>query len=272
MKTLTPSSAEWASEQLKLQKLPDESSLLKYIEGENFLVNDLEAEALDILSGRESGANENYQNFCTAQLLKEISSFRKEFFSISIQERRERLKKLEEAAENSLSSKAALHELRLAVFIDLSLIPEGNKAVSFIERIITSSAQNRSTVLDEADRKSDEEKKEIYKDYQDLEKFDSDLLRLCPQLENILNPKVVEEVRQKPRRKGKSGIILLVLIIIYLLYKIISLGMERDAEQKAPAKPEKKEEAVDKKEVDKFLEYMENKDKKSEKNPEKNNE
>lgn len=271
MKTSIPSSAEWASKQLDLEKsLGTDISLLKYVEAENFLLSDLESEALDILS-ENNDTSEYYQNFRSEELHKEIISFRKNFFAIPISERREKQKELESLAESSLSSKAMLHELRLGVFIDIKQIPEENKVINFIERAFTASPQDRGIILDEVDRRTEEEKKELYKDYQDLLNFDSDLHRLCPHLENILNPPVVEEVRQKSKNRGGFGRALLIFIVIYFLYKLITLGLERSAEEEnqVPSSEDNKEETkkTDKKEIDKFLEYMEGKAENEEETP-----
>ena len=93
MKTSIPSSTEWASEQLDLEKsLETDVLLLKYVEAENFLLSDLESEALDILSGNDESPSVHYRNFRSQELHKEISLFRKNFFAMPISERREKQK------------------------------------------------------------------------------------------------------------------------------------------------------------------------------------
>ena len=169
-----------------------------------------------------------------------------------------------------------LHELRLGVFIDIKQIPEDNKIIDFIERAFTASPQDRGVILDEVDQRPEEEKKELYKDYEDLINFDSDLHRLCPHLENILNPPVIEEIRKKPKSRGNFGRALLIFIIIYFLYKLVFLSMERSSTEEQPPtgndNTEVKSKKTNKKEIDKFLEYMEGKEDKAEKKEEKSNE
>jgi len=275
MKTLIPSPKEWATEQLDLEKAFDkDSALLKFVEDENFLLNDHEAEALGILSENHTdGLNSHYHEFVTKKIHKEISLFRESFFSMSIQERRDKLKDLETISGNSISCKSMLFELRIGAFIDISSVPEENKAKDFVTRFFTSSPQNRSMVLDEVANKTELEKKELHEAYLELGKIDEDILRLCPQLEYILNPPVVEEVTSKKKTRKRPKTLWLLLIIAYLLYKIISLGVERSqAEETDVPEPKEKPEKVVEPEKDKFLEYMEEKEKEGSDAKEKSNE
>ena len=258
---LIPSSKDWAKEQLDLEAAQESDiSLLKYIEGEDFLLNDLETEALSILAGEEIETfNSQYHESISQKIHQDIAEFRSVMFSQPIQARREKIKELESLSTNYLSCKAVLAELRLGLFLDINEVPDENRAKKIVVEYFTSVPQKRSEVFDDLSLKSEEEKKDIYKDYLELGKLDSDFLRICSHIEDLLNPKVVIEKPKKKKRAKKSINIWLVLLLIWLVFKLITLSVKRSINEDIKNRPktDPKVEEKQKSEKDEFLEFLE---------------